>query len=323
MRRHVVDLRRERRVGPATPAVRDVTVVRRLLLDAPRNLAPHELGLDPVHTRHSTVSPIVGRQLPESPFAVRTRPAVRRRLLLIASRRVSVRSWRSRQLVVVDLGGVPALQSILAGQRRIAWQRQSLGVEIVVDFAVAGRVPAPVVPDACGLLAPLVVAQQMAHLVDEQARVLLDGVRRNPGIVVVQPPVRIHGHAADQIGLDRHEAEERRREIAALIRRPHARRLQRARIPVRLPLGAANQIEEPDSHVTLSEPASPSASARRTDGTPRAASIRPSGRFLLSQSVRAAAVGMSAFFLHATPRAIIAASHRSGVLLLMTAPASE
>src|SRR6185436_14427352 len=113
-RRHVVDLRRERRVGPAPPAERDVTVVRRLLLDAPRHLAPDELGLDPVHTRYSTVSPIVGRQFPESPFAVCARPAVARRLLLIASRRVPVRWWRSRQLVVVALGDVPAREPILA-----------------------------------------------------------------------------------------------------------------------------------------------------------------------------------------------------------------
>jgi hypothetical protein len=43
----------------------------------------------------------------------------------------------------------------------------------------------------------------------------------------MQPPVV--GHAANQIGLDGYEAEERRREVAALM--PRTRRLQLARIP--------------------------------------------------------------------------------------------
>jgi len=70
-------------------------------------------------------------------------------------------------------------------------------VEIVVDLAVAGGIPAPVVADASGFAAALVIAEEMAHLVDEQARVLLDGVRRKPRAVVVQPPVRVYGHAGD------------------------------------------------------------------------------------------------------------------------------
>ena len=63
---------------------------------------------------------------------------------------------------------------ILAGQRRIARQRQSFGVEIVVDLAVAGGVPAPVVRDRRRFLARLVVAQQMADFVNQQRRVLFD-----------------------------------------------------------------------------------------------------------------------------------------------------
>jgi hypothetical protein len=51
-------------------------------------------------------------------------------------------------------------------------------------------------------------------------------------------------HAANQISLDS-KAEERR-QVAALMRGPHAR-LQRARISVRLLIGAAKQVEEPDS----------------------------------------------------------------------------
>src|SRR5207253_933800 len=116
---------------------------------------------------YSAFNPIVGRQFPESTFAVGTRPAVHRRLLRVANRRVSVRGWRSRQLVVVNLGLVSALQSVLGGQGRISWQRQSLGVEIVVDFAVTGGIPASLVGDALGLSACLVVAYEMAHLVDE------------------------------------------------------------------------------------------------------------------------------------------------------------
>ena len=177
---------------------------------------------------------IVCRQLPESPFAVRARPAVLPGVPAFTSRLASVCTGRRRQLLVVDLGGVAALQSVLGGQRRIAWQRQALGVEIVVDLAVAGGVPAPMIRDAGGLLSRLVVAQQVPHLVNEQRRVLFDRVPRHPRVVVVQAPVRVDGHAVDQVGGDRNQAEERRREIAALIGRPHASRLQRARIPVGL-----------------------------------------------------------------------------------------
>jgi hypothetical protein len=113
--------------------------------------------------------------------------------------------------------------------------------------------------DAGGLLARLVVAQQVSDLVNEQRRVLLDGVPRHPRVVVVQAPVRVDGHAVDQVSRDRNQAEERRREITALIGRPHASRLQRARIPVCLRRGAADQIAECEWHITPAAQASPSA----------------------------------------------------------------
>ena len=94
--------------------------------------------------------------------------------------------------MVIALGVVPALESILGGQRRISRQRQSLGVKIVVDLAVAGGVPSRVVPDRRILPACLVIAQEMSHLVNQQRRVFLDRVRAEPVSVVVQPPVRIH-----------------------------------------------------------------------------------------------------------------------------------
>ena len=72
------------------------------------------------------------------------------------------------------------------------------------------------------------LAQEVSDFVNEQRRILLDGVPRHPRVVVVQPPVRIDGHAVDQVGGDWNQAEERRREITALIGRPHASCLQLA-----------------------------------------------------------------------------------------------
>jgi hypothetical protein len=70
-------------------------------------------------------------------------------------------------------------------------------VKIVVDLAIACRVPARVVPDAGGFLASFVIAQQMPNLVDEQTRVFLHRVPRHPRVVVVQAPVRVDGHTGD------------------------------------------------------------------------------------------------------------------------------
>jgi hypothetical protein len=56
--------------------------------------------------------------------------------------------------------------------------------------------------------------------------------------------MRIHGHAADQVGLDRNQAEERWREVAALVGRSQSSRLQRARIPLHFLLVTTNQISE-------------------------------------------------------------------------------
>jgi hypothetical protein len=102
-------------------------------------------------------------------------------------------------------------------------------VEIVIDLAVAGSVPAPMIGDAGGFLSGLVVAQQVPHLVNEQRRVLFDRVPRHPHVVVVQAPVHVDGHAVDQVGGTGIRLKSRR-EIAALIGR-HASRLQRAGIP--------------------------------------------------------------------------------------------
>ena len=79
--------------------------------------------------------------------------------------------------------------SRIRGLRRIVGQRQPLGGEVVVDLAVRGGVPQPVVPDRRRLLARLVVAQQVADLVDQHRGVLFHGVRRHPGLVVVETPV--------------------------------------------------------------------------------------------------------------------------------------
>jgi hypothetical protein len=47
-------------------------------------------------------------------------------------------------------------------------------MQIVVDLAVAGGVPASVIARARGLLPRLVIAQQVADLVNQQRRVLFD-----------------------------------------------------------------------------------------------------------------------------------------------------
>ena len=230
----------------------------------PRDLAPHELRLEPVDAGYAFV-PLVGRHFPESLFAVRARPAVDASLVF-AFRRIcdflagARATRRPGQLTVVDLGAVAALETILHRHRRIAGQRQPLGVEIVVDLAVAGGIPALVILDAGGFLSRFVIAQQVTDLVNQQRGILLDGMRRQPSRVVVQAPPRIDGHAADEIGLDRNQIEERRREIAALMGRADARRLKRARITALVGSSrAAQQVEQPDAHLIPSARASPSA----------------------------------------------------------------
>jgi hypothetical protein len=121
-------------------------------------------------------------------------------------------------------------------------------VEIVIDLAVAGRVPAPMIRNAGGLLSPRVVAQQVPHLVNEQRRVFFDRVSRQPRVVVIQAPLRVDSHAVDQVSGDRNQAEERRREITALMGRAYASRLQRTAIPVGFPIRAANQVAECELH---------------------------------------------------------------------------
>src|SRR5262245_43171106 len=73
--RQIVDLRCQLGASPATPGWRDVAGVGRNLVDAPGNLAPYELGLQLVDTRHALLALIVFRQLPEPPLAMSARPA--------------------------------------------------------------------------------------------------------------------------------------------------------------------------------------------------------------------------------------------------------
>ena len=203
---------------------------------------------------------------------MRTRSAVLRfRRRRLASRRVLPFALRCRQPVVVDLGALSGLESECGGQRRIARQGQSLSVEVVVDLAVAGGIPATVVGGRGGLPARIVIAQQMTDFVNQQRRILLDAVMGEPSGVVVEAPVTIDSHAADLIGFDRNEIEERWREIAALMRRANPSGLQLARIALFLARRGADQIEQLEAHVIPWEPASPSSSTDRTDDTPQAA----------------------------------------------------
>src|SRR5262249_46648739 len=150
------------------------------LVDETRDLAPHELRLDSVHARNSALNHVLGGQLPEAPFPVCAGSAGRRLLRggRIVAGRVRAGSWSRSQLNVGALGVLRRGQPILAGQRRIARQWQSFGVEVVVDLAVACGIPAPAIAEARSLAAALVVAQEMTHLVYEEARVLLDAVGR-------------------------------------------------------------------------------------------------------------------------------------------------
>ena len=136
-------------------------------------------------------APIVIGQLPRPPFAVRAGAAVVRRAVEALPARSSVvcpSRAGLQQLAVVGLGVLAGLQSVLAGPRRIVGQRQSLRDEIVVDLTIGGGVPERVVLDGRRLLSRLVLAQQMADLVDQHGRVLFHGVRREPRVVVIEPP---------------------------------------------------------------------------------------------------------------------------------------
>jgi len=78
------------------------------------------------------------------------------------------------QQAVVGLGGAPTFESERARQRRVARQRESLVVEVVVDLAVAGRVPPLVILDTGGRFSTLVIAQQVTDFMNQQCRVLFD-----------------------------------------------------------------------------------------------------------------------------------------------------
>ncbi len=96
-RRHVVDFRRERRPRPAAPRRRHVAVVRGLVVDPPRHVAPHELGLDPVDAR--------------TPPSRHRRPAAPR----IAARRARPSRSPAARLLVVVAG--PRLRPFAADRR--------------------------------------------------------------------------------------------------------------------------------------------------------------------------------------------------------------
>src|SRR4030095_1117567 len=125
---------------------------------------------------------------------------------------------------------------------------QALAEEIVVDLAVGGGVPQRLVLHRSGVPARLVLAQQVTDFMDQDRRVLLDGVRGDPGVVVVETPARVDRHAFDLIGFDRNQIEERRREVRTLIRRAYARRLQRARIASAPAIEATDQLGEAAQH---------------------------------------------------------------------------
>ena len=70
------------------------------------------------------------------------------------------------------------------------------------------------------------IAQQVPDFVNEQRGILVDRVRRQPGLVVVEAPVRIDRHGRDQVRFYRYEIEERGSEIGALVRRAQPGRLE-------------------------------------------------------------------------------------------------
>ena len=103
--RHVVDLRRERRAGPATPRRSHVTCEERGLVDTPCHLARARARPSSRSTPGTPpLALIVARQLPESPFAVRARSAILRTTAAMSAAACST----SRPF--------PALQTVLDGQ---------------------------------------------------------------------------------------------------------------------------------------------------------------------------------------------------------------
>src|SRR5262249_52118085 len=137
-------------------------------------------------------------------------------------------------LPVIHLGAVATLKAVLGWRWRVTRKGHALALEVIVDLTVASRIPTTIISDACGFLSAMVIAQQMTDFVNQQRGVLLDTVSGQPVDVVVQAPVLIHGHAGNQIGLHRNEAEKRRGEIAALMGSPDARGLDGRRIALGL-----------------------------------------------------------------------------------------
>ena len=98
---------------------------------------------------------------------------------------VGVRAARLRglhHLTAAYLGGFALLQAARAGLRRIVGQRQPFPEE-VVDLAISGGVPECHVGDGRGVLARLMIAQQMTDLVNQHGGVLFHGVAVQPLVV--------------------------------------------------------------------------------------------------------------------------------------------
>lgn len=98
-----------------------------------------------------------------------------------------------------------------AGRHAVAGDVGQLAVDEVVDAQVLG--------------APEVVAEQVADLVEDDGHDLLDRPLLDHLGVVVQPPPAVGGEGADGLG-HRHQGDDRRREVRALVHDLEARRGQ-------------------------------------------------------------------------------------------------
>jgi hypothetical protein len=148
-------------------------------LDALGDFPPHELGLHAIHAGprrpHSQSSAAAPRDA-VSPW----RPIRNRAGRVSAAARVVVRPIAALGSCCSRLGGVAALEAVLAGSGGSPGSGNPSAWQVVVDLAVAGRVPAAVIRDARVLLPAFVIAQQVADLVNQQRRVFFDAVRRHP-----------------------------------------------------------------------------------------------------------------------------------------------
>jgi hypothetical protein len=120
-------------------------------------------------------------------------------------------------LPVIGLGVLSGLQSVLVRMRWIVGEGQPFGDEVIVDLAIGRGVPERDVLHGCGVLARCVLAQQVTDFMNQYRRVLFNGVCREPGVVVIEPPARINGHAGDHVRPHWNQIEQGRSEIGPLI----------------------------------------------------------------------------------------------------------